>query len=169
MICTGPGGLLHEGVKRAWQQAEVPGNPSAVRYVLVEDLRAAAAMRSLALPGWGQLYKGENTKGWILLGVWGMAASGTVLAHIIRKQAEDDYLAATEALPEQEILDRFDRFNTWHKARNNLALATAGLWAYSYLDALIFRGSTDVASHRQFALLPAPAPAYAHIHFRLRF
>ena len=106
-----------------------------VRYVRVRDLRPAATVRSLAVPGWGQLYKGESAKGWLLVGLWGATAVGTATAHVFRSQAQDDYLAATEPA---EIADRYNTLNTWHRARTALALGTVAVWAYAALDALAF-------------------------------
>lgn len=104
------------------------------RYVLVYDPRPGAVMRSMVLPGWGQVYKGQHRKGWLLAGLWGLTAGGTVVAHVLRRNAEKSYLNAT--LP-NDIQDRFKTFDTWHKVRNNLFLSAAGVWVFSYLDALL--------------------------------
>ena len=137
---------------------------AAIRYVRVEDPRAAAAMRSLLLPGWGQQYKGQKTKGWILTGLWSVAAAGTVVAHIRRKQTRDAYLAETNP---DLVPARYDTFNTWHKARNNLALATALLWAYSYFDALLFRPAPPAG--RRLLITADPLSARPRLWLRLRF
>ena len=108
-----------------------------VRYVRVRDPRPAATVRSLAVPGWGQIYKGEQAKGWVLVGLWGASAAGAVTAHVLRAQAEDDYLAATDPTA---IADRYDTFNTWHRTRNALALGAVAVWTYAALDALAFGG-----------------------------
>ncbi|WP_457652692.1 DUF5683 domain-containing protein [Rhodocaloribacter sp.] len=152
-------------IKRSRQRATSEQEPgAAIRYVRVEDPRAAAAMRSLLLPGWGQQYKGEKTKGWILTGLWGLAAAGTVAAHLRRKQTRDAYLA--ESNPDL-VPARYDTFNTWHKARNNLALATALLWAYSYFDALLFRPAPP--GDRRLLITADPSPTRPRLSLRLRF
>lgn len=156
-----------EQVKTEWQarNAGTPP-PGSIQYIQIEDRRAGAAMRSLLLPGWGQHYKGERRKGWILMGLWGLTASGTVMAHLLRRQAEDRYLKTTDPA----LFDRrFDTLNTWHKVRNNLALATLGVWAYSYVDALLFRAPFTPAQRRNLVVLPAPAPGYARVTLHLRF
>jgi len=117
-------------------------------------------MRSLLVPGWGQLYKGQPTKGWLLVGLWGTTASGTVLVHLTRDRAEDDYLGETDP---DRIADRFDTFNRWHKVRNNLALAAGLVWAYSYVDALLFH-TRPAPLRRRLVVTPAPS-----VHLRLRF
>lgn len=111
-----------------------------IRYVLVEDPRPAAVIRSMILPGWGQLYKHEKTKGRLLLALWGLSVSGAVAAHFVREDAEEAYL--NEADPGQ-IDSRYDRFDTFHKLRNNLILLSAGVWLFSYLDAALNESPPD--------------------------
>ncbi len=128
-----------EEVKRTWTPPEAGASPTEAppRYVVVPDPRPAAALRSMLVPGWGQLYKGERRKGRWLLGAWVGTAGATAAAHLARARAEDAYLAAREP---DRIADRYQRFDRWHKLRNNLALAAAGVWVVSYVDALVAPG-----------------------------
>lgn len=111
-----------------------------IRYVRVRDLRPAATLRSLALPGWGQLYKGDSAKGWVLIGLWSTTAAATVTAHVLRAQAETDYLDATEPAA---IAASYDTFNAWHQRRTALALGAAAVWTYAAIDALVLGGPSD--------------------------
>ncbi|MFZ5516693.1 MAG: hypothetical protein ACOY90_08650 [Candidatus Zhuqueibacterota bacterium] len=104
------------------------------RYILIRDPRPAAALRSLALPGWGQLYKKEKRKGYSLAGAAGLSIFGTGMLHILQNNAHDAYLEATDP---SDIESRYDRYNALYKWRNGLALCTAGIWLYSFFDALI--------------------------------
>ena len=133
----------------------------AVRYVIVEDRRSEAALRSMVLPGWGQIHKGDRTKGRVLLGLWGTMVGSTVAAHLLRANAERDYKAATTP---SVALDRYDTFNTWHQTRNALLLGAATVWAYSYIDALMTGG----ASRERNAFVVAPAISSGQMHFSLR-
>ncbi|RMF59683.1 MAG: hypothetical protein D6746_07920 [Bacteroidetes bacterium] len=157
-----------EEVKRNWQQrqaaAEAGIQAGAIRYVRLEDPRPAAALRSFVLPGWGQLYKGDRTKGWLLMAGWGVAVTGTLVAHVRRNQARDAYLAERDP---DRITDRYDTFNTWHKARNNLALAASALWVLSYLDALVFR--PPAPARATLALRPGFSASPPALHISVRF
>lgn len=126
-----------EGIKTEFAVEGGAARPPVVRYVRVRDPRPAATVRSLVLPGWGQLYKGERVKGWALVGLWGATAGGAVTAHVLRSQAHADYLDATDPA---EIAERYDTFNTWHQTRNALVLGAAAVWAYAALDALVLGG-----------------------------
>jgi tetratricopeptide (TPR) repeat protein len=123
---------------RARRGADEPeGREPTVRYVRVPDPRPAATLRSLAVPGWGQLHKGERTKGWVLVGAWGALGGGTVAAHVLRAGARQDYLDAAEP---DEIAARYATYDAWHRTRGALALGTVAVWAYAVLDALVLQG-----------------------------
>ncbi len=117
-----------------------------VRYLRVYDPRPSAAYRSMVLPGWGQLYKGHRTRGYAMMGIWASTVAGTVAAHIVRNSRRDAYLNETDPLA---VAGRFDEYNRWHKARNNLAIAAAATWVVSYLDALIFEGTARPGTSRR--------------------
>ncbi len=126
---------------------------AAVRYVVVPDRRPAAALRSMAVPGWGQLYKADRRKGRALLAAWAATAGGAAAAHLVRHDARAAYRSETDPA---RVGERFDRYAAWHKARNNLALAAAGVWVYSYVDALLTPDRR--ASMAAFTARPVAAP-----------
>lgn len=105
-----------------------------VKYVILDDVRAEAALRSMILPGWGQIHKGDNQKGLMLAGLWATTAGGSVVAHYFRGEARKQY-DASETI--EQTQERFQAFSNWHKIRNNLMLAAAGVWMISYVDAII--------------------------------
>jgi hypothetical protein len=126
-------------VKSGFQPGSGPPSAPLVRYVRVADPRAGAGLRSLAVPGWGQLHKGERAKGAVIAGTWGLAAAGAGTAHLLRRRAHHDYLSATTP---DDIAERYRTFDTWHKVRNNLALGAGLLWGYALVDALLVRGDS---------------------------
>lgn len=143
------------------------GREPSVRYVRVYDPRPAATLRSLAVPGWGQLYKGERAKGWVLVGAWGALAGGTVAAHVIRAGARQEYLDATNP---DEVAARYDTFDAWHRARGALALGAAAVWAYAALDALALGGGRDGAADAQaYAVEPFGESGALGVRVRVPF
>lgn len=141
-----------DSVKRDWLAAKKEEEQQvSVRYLVVEDTRPAAALRSMVLPGWGQFYKGEKKKGIVLSTLWGVGVVGTVLAHIARNNAEDDYLAETDP---QKIGSRFSTFNNYHKLRNSLAAFSAAVWVVSYLDAILSRSHSHPQPARKVSFSP---------------
>ena len=149
------GRMEQEGPEESLDPGVVP------RYVLVPDRRSEAVLRSMVLPGWGQLHKGDRTKGIVLLGAWGFTAAGSVTAHVLRLQARDDYLAATTT---EDTVDLYDTFNERHKLRNALLLGAAAVWVASYIDALL----VDSRPRERRSLLLAPAFSHRQMHLTVR-
>lgn len=118
-------------------RAKMPKNETPVRvetrYVMLPDPRIEAAWKSLVLPGWGQRSKGQKSKGRIFTISAAALAGATITTHILRKRAEDDYLAANE----ENVLSRYDTFNRYHQWRNSLALGLGIVWSAAVLDAII--------------------------------
>lgn len=152
--------------RRVGQEA-VSGEPDQVRYIFVEDPRSAAAMRSMMLPGWGQVHKGESRKGVLLMGLWGLTAGGSLVAHLSRQDAQRQY---RDARNPEEIADHYDTYNRRNKIRNGVLLVAAGVWAYSYFDALMRPINVNTpAGKASIALVPATAQPYAKVQLGLRF
>jgi hypothetical protein len=102
-----------EQVRSDYRFTQPPG-PEATRYLLVYDLRPGATLRSAILPGWGQWYRGDRTRGTVLGVAW-VAAAGTAAALHILDEGDQDRSVARGA-----------------------ATAAAGvLWLYGYVDALL--------------------------------
>lgn len=139
-----------------------------VRYIMLDDVRPAAAVRSMVWPGWGHLYKGEKTKGRILALAWGLSIAGTLGSHLARQNAQDKYLSETNP---QNVQSRFDSFNNLHKVRNSLVILSTGIWLYSYWDALIRKSPRQrqipAATSQSFQLYPSFSNMYAGIHLRM--
>ncbi len=131
-----------EEIKADGRSTERIDQAPTIRYVRVRDLRPAATLRSLAVPGWGQLYKGDRTKGWALISIWSATVAGTVAAHLLRSNARQAYLDATNP---DEIAGQFDTFVAWHRTRSAFALGAATVWGVAALDALILGGPAQRA------------------------
>ncbi|MBX2818086.1 MAG: hypothetical protein KTR29_00350 [Rhodothermaceae bacterium] len=161
-----PPGFVEIGdrLKKAIEESgEAATKQPEVRYLVLSDPRPGAAMRSMILPGWGQLYKGDRTKGYRVLGAWTLTAGSTLAAHLIRNKAENDYL---DAVSSEEALSLYDDFNRWHQIRNNLFLASAGIWVYSYIDALIYQTPPE---NRRISLYTAPGASGPYMQLTVKF
>lgn len=111
-------------VRRGWQV--VPRRPPQI--VHITDPRAEAALRSLLVPGWGQRYKGETTRGILLMGAWTATTATALAAHLRADALHDDAPAGPDA-PARDG-------QGWRTARNVLLAGGAALWLYAYVDAL---------------------------------
>lgn len=158
-------------VKQGWQTKtkEKANSEGEIRYLVMQDPRPAAAMRSMLLPGWGQTYKGQRSKGRVLMALWGVGVVGSLVAHIKRQDAEDKYLSERDP---GKIQSRFNTFDTFHKVRNSLLIFSAGVWIYSYVDALLSHSRTLVessVSNKQVRLLPIITRSSSRVHLQIDF
>ncbi|MCG3156094.1 MAG: hypothetical protein DKINENOH_02706 [bacterium] len=140
-----------EQIRSQMPQTEAPVRQE-TRYLMIPDQRVAAAWRSLVLPGWGQRFKGQKTRGQVFLISAATLAGATLTAHVLRERAEERYLRAGAA----EVQARYHTLNHYHLLRNNLALGLGVVWGASCLDALILRvtppeKSSAVHTRVQFA------------------
>ena len=107
----------------------------------------------MILPGWGQLYKGDKTKGKVLLTLWSLGIVGSVTSHLARENAEDKYLSEPIVLKSSRGIKHLTRFINW----NNLLIFSAAIWIYSYIDAVLTaRPLKKVVSPYQESFLSFP-------------
>lgn len=103
------------------------------QYIFVEDIRPQAALRSLTLPGWGQFYKKDRSKGYILGGAfWGSAAI-TAITYSLERHLRSKYLSETDVA---NISKRYDDYNTMSKTRRFMQYTALTTWAIAIADAL---------------------------------
>lgn len=104
------------------------------RYLVQPDPRPTAVLRSMLVPGWGQLYKNDKKKGYVLLSSATTITLATAILHFVQKDAHDAYMNATDL---NVIEQKYDKYNLFYKCRNNAALLAGGIWLYSFFDALL--------------------------------
>jgi len=115
-------------------KSSAPDKEINYRYLINPDPRPAATLRSMVLPGWGQLYKNEKRKGAALLTATAVTTLTMGVFHFLQQDAHNKYLHAAEP---DKIDDAYQRYNTFYKLRNNAALIDGGIWLYAFFDALI--------------------------------
>lgn len=132
----------------------VPGSSNNVAVELSKKTRMKAMLRSLFIPGWGQVYSGEKFRGYLITSsVIVTAGAIFYLDRNFDKKLNDynkalaEYNSAT-AIEERIVLKSFmdERQRDAYVAETdrNTALAIgAALWAYNVLDALLFFPESD--------------------------
>jgi len=113
--------------------AASPSQTPYTRYVVMEDLRPGAAWRSALIPGWGQFYKRQKTKGYLLGGAFWGSLIATGVAWLKEDQAHQDYLNSSATT---DIESNYSIYNKWYKNRRTLMITTAALWAVTVGDAM---------------------------------
>ncbi len=116
-----------------------------------------AIMRSLLLPGWGQLHQGNKTKGWIFATLGAASLSGAIYFAIDTRDKADQYLAITDPT---RFDAAYDEYNAAYQKRNVLFTAFSLVWLYSQIDLLYITGnrSGDGRQNQQTKIFPLFTP-----------
>ncbi len=106
-------------------------------------------LRSLFLPGWGQIHSGQSFKGKLVGGLGIGAMTLSAIAAFDYKRALDSYDRSTERYETALILediesyrkdmeDKFDRAEESYDRRQIALGALAGIWLFNVFDAVLF-------------------------------
>jgi len=136
-----------------------PATPTQqIRYIILPDQRPDAAWRSLVLPGWGQRFKGQKTKGAILSAAAAACAASLAIAHYKNLRTHDAYLKATDPV---DIENRYADYSKWNKMRAGLLWSTGIVWGYAFFDALFIKSSPRA----DFSFYPSNSTIAIRYHF----
>lgn len=127
----------------------VPGNPSNISIRLSRKTRIKATLRSMFIPGWGQVYSDNKLRGYLI--TTGAVATAAVIFHLDRRFdnkrndfdiAQANYTNATtieEKIALKAISDEKQQDAYRAETDRNTALAIgAAFWAYNVLDSFLF-------------------------------
>jgi hypothetical protein len=133
----------------------IPGNANNFNIELKRKTRFKAGLRSLFIPGWGQVYSGNTTRGGIITLSAAVAAGGLYFLDKDYQDKRSDYDIASQAyynsgasIDEKNrlkaIMNKQQRraYNAETDRRNAFYLL-AGIWSYNLLDAVIFFPNGD--------------------------
>jgi len=109
-----------------------------VAYDFRERKPVNSALRSLILPGWGQQFNGQKTKGYVITGAALLTLAGSYMLYTKANNTYDDY--QNQGIKNSTLYDDY-------QAQSNQAmiasLLCAGVWIYGVVDAYIFGKDND--------------------------
>jgi hypothetical protein len=133
----------------------IPGNANNFNIELKRKTRFKAGLRSLLIPGWGQVYSGNTTRGGIITLCAAVAAGGLYFLDKEYQDKRSDYDIASQAYYSSgSSIDEKNRlkaimnmqqrraYNAETDRRNAFYLL-AGIWSYNLLDAVVFFPNGD--------------------------
>lgn len=120
-------------IKKEVKSSQTENTIGYTKYVFLEDLRPAATFRSAIIPGWGQLYKNQKRRGYIIGGVFIASLIATGTSVYFEKDSHNKYLDSTTP---NSIEDNYNTYNGWFKKRKLFTITTISIWAVAVLDAL---------------------------------
>jgi len=128
----------------------------------------SAVMQNVLLPGLGQLYIGNNTKGWLTTSVSTLSLSAMIYYILDTKKKEDDYLNESNKL---FIQQKYYDYNKSYRIRNLLIISYVAVWLYSQIDLLFFsnneQSSNPTASQLNNFSLSSTVSGSLQFNYRL--
>ncbi len=106
----------------------------------IREQMRISIIKNIALPGLGQIHKGDTPKGYILSAVSGLNLTAMIYFIIDANKKSDLYLNETD---ENLIREKYDDYNRSYKTRNILIASYALIWIYSQLDLLLFNNTVN--------------------------
>lgn len=103
-----------------------------------------ATIRSCCLPGWGQMYKGQGSKGKKIMIVSGVSFGLLAISWIIQEKAHDKYLDV-EPGNHDEMDEAYDKYKLWHNITAVNAALFIGVYLYNIYD-VVFSGASIKSS-----------------------
>ena len=108
------------------------------------SIMKSAIVQNILLPGLGQLYIDNDTKGWFTTSVSTLSLGAMIYLVLDTKMKENSYLNESNKLLIQQ---KYDDYNKSYKIRNVLIISYAVIWLYSQIDLLFFsNGDQDSKS-----------------------
>ncbi|UCG29646.1 MAG: tetratricopeptide repeat protein [candidate division WOR-3 bacterium] len=97
-----------------------------------------ATIRSCCVAGWGQMYRGEKSKGTKLMIAYGVTLVSTLGSSIIRENKRNEYLDLYWTQPSATFDDAYEEYKFWHNVTIVNALLFLGVHVYNLYD-IIFK------------------------------
>jgi tetratricopeptide (TPR) repeat protein len=114
--------------------------------------------RSAILPGWGQAYNDQDTKGWILGASYVALWAATITTYEIGTQAENSYLGLGSGLSQSAYNSPYDTWSDMAEINHIAYIAVGVVWAYSLIDAIV-----NARPVQSLADLPSPLPSNMNV------
>jgi hypothetical protein len=122
-----------EQIKKEVKSSQTENAIEYTKYVFLEDPRPAATFRSALIPGWGQMYKSQKKRGYIIGGAFIASLIATGASIYFEKDAHNKYLDSTTP---NSIEENYNLYNGWFKKRKLFTITTISIWVVAVLDAL---------------------------------
>jgi hypothetical protein len=126
-----------------------------------------AAARSAVLPGWGQYFNGQATKGYIVASGFVLTAVTAYLFYDKANATYDDY---------EKLGVRNSSLYSDYETQSNQAMVAsffaAGIWVYGIVDAYVIGNRTQInpyARNDEGLRIASAGPAGIGLRYRARF
>jgi hypothetical protein len=143
-----------------WMLFEVAYNPASVRFDKVEfttDYGGKALLRSIIVPGWGQMYKGSMGKGIIILSAEVASIAGALVCENLRSSYYNKAVAEQRNASVQAQYQ--NRAISYRNIRNGFIVAASAIYVYNIVDVVSAKGG------KRYKLAASPQGMSLSINF----
>ncbi len=127
---------------------------------------ARGLVRSMVVPGWGQMYKGSTGKGICILGGEVILAGGIIACESLNQS----YLKKIKGTHDARKIQTYsDNADTYENIRNVCIGAAVALYVYNLVDAATAPGRKRTIVNRNLAFVPVVTPDYMGVGLALKF
>lgn len=156
-------------VYRCYTLYAVAASPSVANFDELRFTRkygARGLVRSMIVPGWGQMYKGSMAKGGCILGGEVALVAGIIVSENLRVS----YSKKIKNNPEH-AKTYYSKMDNSKNIRNICIGGAAALYVYNLVDAIVANGRkrTVVSRKHQFVMAPVASPDCSGIMFSCKF
>lgn len=125
---------------------EIAHNPNTVKYdpvLYTTNYGGRALLRSILIPGWGQMHKKQTAKGLAILGTEVVSITGLIVSQNQYKSYKNK--ASKEFNP--ELRNSYQNKSTnWGNIRNGFIIGTSAIYLYNLIDVLASKGAKRYAN-----------------------
>jgi tetratricopeptide (TPR) repeat protein len=127
-----------------------------------------ATIRSCCVGGWGQMYRGETSKGRKLMIAWGTTLGATLVSWIITSNREDEYKSLQ--YQDEPYEDAYNKYKLWYNIAWVNTAIFAGVHAFNLYD-IIFRKPRTSTSMSGFdrGFICEASRDYIKLGYRVKF
>lgn len=126
----------------------------------------SGTLKSLCVPGWGQIEKGNTSKGVLIFAAQALTSAGWLVAENNFDIANKTYYRETDP---GQFDEKYDRVNSWYKAKGTFLIASIGVYVFAQTDFLFFPQFTTDVGHQfiYFTCKPSfsTSPENINLHF----
>jgi len=124
---------------------------------VTNDPGPAPIYRSALVPGWGQIYKDQKTKGYIFLSSFVALGAGAFVAQNMYSYNYNEAIKNRKSA--KTYLFYLDKSDSWYTVRNSTFVAVGAVYAYSLVDAIASkrkRSNNDLSllSSKKYQIAP---------------
>ncbi len=132
-------GKIH--LKTLYMRSQIDKEPVFDKVKVTSMYGANGLWRSAIVPGWGQLYKGDQLKGGLVLGGTAVLVGGIVATETIRSDYARKINESHNVDERKLFAKRIDQFST---TRNICIGALGALYVYNIVDAIVAPGAKRI-------------------------